>query len=407
LQGPQLQASGVPKLKQPVYIVDGVRVPVGRFGGAYKDVPAADLATFTLKESLERTGLKPEDLDMLVYGHVIRAGTGMDTARQVAIKAGVPYHIDSMTVDMVCASGMAAIITAANYISAGSYNLVAAGGMESMSMAPFIIQSSARWGMKHLIGREWQILDAMVYDGLWDVLLNKVMGEEADMTAAEYKAPRDELDRISYESHVRAAKAWDNNEMKDFVVPYERNGKMLLDSDEGIRRDTSVEKLKSLPYAFSPNGPHTAGSSSQLSDGAATLLIASEEAVKTLGLKPIARIVGFAYHGVETWRFPAAPVGAVKKLLEDVGWSIDMVDYWENNEAFAVNSYIMHKELGIPYDRMNVHGGAIAIGHPLGMSGARITLELINVLREHGGRRGVASICHGLGGAASIAIELV
>ncbi len=397
----------MPKFKQNIYIVDGVRTPIGKFGGSLKDVPAVDLASFTLKEVLDRNGLRPDNLDMLIYGHVIRAGTGMDSARQVAIKAGVPYNIDSMTVDMVCASGMAAIITGANYIASGTYRLIAAGGMESMSMAPFIIQSNARWGVKHLIGREWEILDAMVYDGLWDVLLNKVMGEEADMTAAEYKAPRDELDRISYESHMRAAKAWNSNYMKDFVVPYERNGKVLLDHDEGIRTDTSIEKLKKLPYAFTASGPHTAGSSSQLSDGAATLLIASEDAVKELGLKPIARIVGFAYHGVETWRFPAAPVGAVKKLLEDVGWSVDSVDYWENNEAFAINSYIMHHELNIPYDRMNVHGGAIAIGHPLGMSGARITLELINVLKKHGGRRGVASICHGLGGAAAIALELV
>ncbi|MGC9209769.1 MAG: thiolase family protein [Acidilobus sp.] len=397
----------MPRLLKNVYIVDGVRVPIGKFGGAYKDVPAVDLASFTLKELLSRVNLKPNEIDMVIYGHVIRAGTGMDTARQAALKAGVPENIDSMTVDMVCASGMAAVITAANYIAAGSYNLIVAGGMESMSMAPFLISSMARWGVKHLIGREWKLLDSMVYDGLWDVMLNKVMGEEADLTAKEYKAPRDELDRISFESHMRAAKAWDSGAMKDFVVPYEKNGKVVLDHDEGIRRDTSIEKLKALPYAFTPEGPHTAGSSSQLSDGAASLLIASEEAVKSMGLKPLARIVGFAYHGVETWRFPAAPVGAIKRLLEDVGWTKEMVDYWENNEAFAVNSYILHKELGVPYDRMNVHGGAIAVGHPLGMSGARITLELINVLRRHGGKRGVASICHGLGGAAAIAIELV
>ena len=397
----------MPKLRSPVYIVSAARTPVGKFGGSLKDVPAVDLAAFTLREALERAGLKSSELEMVIYGHVIRAGTGMDTARQAAIKAGVPYHIDSMTVDMVCASGMAAIITGAQYIAAGSYSLIAAGGMESMSMAPFLLSSSARWGVKHLIGREWKILDSMVYDGLWDVMLNKVMGEEADMTAQEFKAPREELDLISYESHVRAAKAWDSGAMKEFVVPFEKDGKVLLDHDEGIRRDTSMDKLKSLPHAFTKEGPHTAGSSSQLSDGAATVILASEEAVKSMGLRPLAKIVGFSYYGLETWRFPAAPVGAVKKLLEDVGWSVDMVDFWENNEAFAVNSYIMHHELGIPYDKMNVHGGAIAIGHPLGMSGARITIELINVLRRYGGRRGVASICHGLGGAAALALELV
>jgi acetyl-CoA C-acetyltransferase len=397
----------LPRLSRNVYIVDGVRVPVGKFGGAYKEVPAVELAAFTLKELLSRVDLKPSDVNMVIYGHVIRAGTGMDTARQVALKSGIPSEVDSMTVDMVCASGMAAIITAANYIAAGSYDLIVAGGMESMSMAPFMLSSTARWGVKHLIGREWKILDSMVYDGLWDVMLNKVMGEEADMTAREYNAPRDELDRISFESHIRAAKAWDSGAMKDFVIPFERNGKVLLDQDEGIRRDTSIEKLKALPHAFTSEGPHTAGSSSQLSDGAASLLIASEDAVKSMGLRPLARIVGFSYYGLETWRFPAAPVGAIKRLLSDVGWTKDMVDYWENNEAFAVNSYILHTELGVPYDRLNVHGGAIAIGHPLGMSGARVTLELINVLKRHGGRRGVASICHGLGGAAAIALELV
>ncbi len=397
----------MPKLGKEIYIVAGVRTPVGKFGGSLKDIPAADLAAFTLREAINRAGLTPKDIDFVIYGHVIRAGTGMDTARQAAIKAGLPYNVDSMTLDMVCASGMAAIITGAHYIAAGSYKLVAAGGMESMSMAPFLLHSSIRWGVKHLIGRELNVLDSMVYDGLWDVMLNKVMGEEADMTAHEFGAPRDVLDEISYESHVRAAKAWDMGLMKDFVVPYERDGKVLLDHDEGIRRDTSMDRLKTLPYAFTKDGPHTAGSSSQLSDGAASVILADADTVRSMGLKPLARIVGFAYYGLETWRFPAAPIGAIRKLLDDVGWTAKDVDYWENNEAFAVNSYILHKEIGVPYERMNVHGGAIAIGHPLGMSGARITLELINVLKHHGGRRGIASICHGLGGAAAMAIELV
>ncbi|PMP87748.1 MAG: acetyl-CoA C-acyltransferase [Caldisphaera sp.] len=396
----------VPKIKGNVYIVDGLRTPVGKFGGSLKDFHPADLAAYTLTSLINRVGISPKDLDMLIYGHVIRAGTGMDTARQVALKSGVPEYIDSMTVDMVCASGMNAIITAANYIQAGSFNLIAAGGMESMSYSPFLLGQNIRWGVKHLIGSQMNLLDAMVYDGLWDVFQNKIMGEEADMTAKEYNADRDSLDKISYESHMRAAKAWDSGLMKDFVIPFEQNGKIILDQDEGIRRDTSIDKLRKLKPAFS-GGFHTAGSSSQISDGAASLLIASEEKVKEMGLKPIAKIVGFAFHGVETWKFPAAPVGAISKLLDSIGWSIKDVDYFENNEAFAVNSFILNKELGIPYEKLNVHGGAIAIGHPLGMSGARITLELINVLKKHGGKRGVASICHGLGGASALAIEIV
>ncbi|MGC8566279.1 MAG: thiolase family protein [Caldisphaera sp.] len=393
-------------MKENIYIIDGLRTPIGKFGGALKDVKPTDLAAYTLKNLIQRVGISPKDIELAIYGHVIRAGTGMDTARQVALKAGVPEYIDSMTVDMVCASGMNSIITGANYIQAGSYGLIAAGGMESMSYAPFLVSQNIRWGVRHLIGSEMQILDSMVYDGLYDTVINKIMGEEADLTAIEYQADRESLDKISYESHTRAAKAWDSGLMKDFVIPYEDSGKIILEQDEGIRRDTTIEKLRKLKPAFS-KGFHTAGSSSQISDGAASLLIASEEKVREMGLKPIARIIGFSFHGVETWKFPAAPVGAVRKLLDSIGWSVNDVDFWENNEAFAINNFIFHKEIGVPYEKFNLHGGAIAIGHPLGMSGARITLELINVLRKHGGRRGIASICHGLGGASAIAIELV
>ena len=390
-----------------VFIVDGVRTPVGKFGRSLKDFTAVDLAAFAIRRLLDRVGLEPSSVEFVVMGHVIRAGTGMNTARQAALKAGIPRTVDAMNVDMVCASGMAAIITAAQYIKAGSYDLIVAGGMESMSQAPFMIDSSVRWGVRHLILREMKLVDAMVHDGLYDVTLGKVMGEEADMTAKEYGATREELDWIAYESHMRAAKAWDSGLMKRYVEPFEANGKAILDYDEGIRRDTSLEKLARLPPAFSPDGLHTAGNSSQLSDGAAAVLVASERAVRELGMKPKAELKGFSYVGIDTWRFPYAPIEAVKKLLSRVGWELGDVDYWENNEAFAVNSFLMNRFLGVPYEKLNVHGGAIAIGHPLGMSGARITLELINVLETHGGRRGVASICHGLGGAAALALELV
>ncbi len=394
-------------MSERVFIVDGVRTPVGRFGRSLRDVPAPKLAAFTIKKLLERTGLDPGSVDFVIMGHAIRAGTGMDTARQAALMAGIPKETDAMTVDMVCASGMASIVTAAQYIKTGEYRLVVAGGMESMSQAPFLISARARWGIKHLITSRMELKDAMVYEGLWDIVLGKVMGEEADMTAKHFGAPREELDWISYESHMRAARAWDNGWMKDFVEPYEENGRVLLEQDEGIRRDTSLEKLAKLPYVFTPDGPHTAGSSSQLSDGAASVLVAGEEAVKELGLKPLAEIKGFVYTAVDTWMFPYAPVEAVKKLLKKLGWSVNDVDYWEDNEAFAVNNWLFHKFLGVPYEKLNVHGGAIAVGHPLGMSGTRITIELINVLRHHVGKRGIAAICHGLGGAAAIALELV
>ncbi len=394
-------------LSKPVYIVDGVRTPVGKFGRSLRDYSAVDLAVFTAKRLFERVGIEPGDVDFVAYGHVIRAGTGMDTARQVALRAGVPVGVDAVTVDMVCASGMKAIILGATYIESGAFNLVLAGGMESMSNAPYLITSKTRWGVKLVYKGYLPVRDSMVNDGLYDVLNDLVMGEEADETAWEHGAPREELDWIGYESHRRAAEAWDKGYMKRFVEPFEDKGRIILDYDEGIRRDTSLEKLHSLRPAFTEKGPHTAGTSSQLSDGAASLLLAGEDKVKEMGLKPQARILAWAFAGVNPRRFPYAPVVAVRKLLETLGWRVEDVDYWENNEAFAVNSFLMKKYLGVPYEKMNVHGGAIAIGHPLGMSGARITLELINVLKTHGGKRGVAAICHGLGGAAALALELV
>lgn len=395
------------KLWNEVYIVDGVRTPIGKFGRSLRDVPAVDLAAFTVKKLLERVDVDPSMIDHVFFGHVIRAGTGMSTARQAALKGGIPYGVDATTVDMVCASGMKAIIDAAQFIESGAFSLVLAGGMESMSNAPFILTSRVRWGVKLVYKGYLPVRDAMVHEGLYDPLFNKVMGEEADETAREHGAMKDELDWIGYESHMRAAKAWDNGYMDRFVEPFEYNGKILLETDEGIRRDTTLEKIKRIPPAFSPDGFHTAATSSQLSDGAASVLVASAEKVKELGLKPIARIVGWAVGAVHPTRFPYAPVVVVRELLRVLGWSVSDVDFWENNEAFAVNSFLMHKHLGVPYEKMNVHGGAIALGHPLGMSGARITLELANVLSTHGGRRGIASICHGLGGAAAIAIELV
>lgn len=392
-----------------VYIVDGVRTPIGRFGRSLKDYTAVDLATFVIRKLLERTNVNPSDVEFVVMGHVIRAGTGMNTARQAALRAGIPGSVDAMNVDMVCASGMAAIITGAMYIAAGAYDLVVAGGMESMSNAPFIIPSSYRWGVRHFIlgkGRG-EILDSMVYDGLLDPLLGYVMGEEADLIARKYEAPREELDWIAFESHMRAARAWKLGLMRRYVEPFTVNGKVILEQDEGIRFDLKIDDLKLLQPVFTREGPHTVATSSQLSDGAAVVLLASDNAIKRLGLEPKARVVGYSYVGLEPQEFPVAPVYAIRRLLERVGWSIDKVDFWENNEAFAVNSFIVNKMLGIPYDRLNVHGGAIAVGHPLGASGARITIELINVLEVNKGLRGVASICHGLGGAAAIALELV
>ncbi len=393
--------------REPVYIVDGVRTPVGKFGRSLRDVPAVELAAQTVRALLDRVGVPGDRVDLAVFGHVIRAGTGMNTAKQAALLAGLPRDIEAFNVDMVCASGMAAVVKAGLLIQAGAAGLVVAGGMESMSMAPFLMPSSVRWGVRLVYRGELGSRDAMVHDGLYDPLNHMVMGEEADETAWEYGAPREELDAIAYESHMRAARAWDEGFMQKFTVPVVRRGRVLLDYDEGVRRDTSYEKLSKLPPVFTEKGPHTAGNSSQLSDGAVSMLVASGDTVRELGLKPLARIVGWAYAGVDPRRFPVAPVHAIRGLLSKLGWRVEDVDYWENNEAFAINSYIMKVDLRVPYDKLNVYGGSIAIGHPLGSTGARLTLTLAYTLKERGGVRGVASICHGLGGAAAIALERV
>ncbi|MCE4603697.1 MAG: acetyl-CoA C-acyltransferase [Aeropyrum sp.] len=392
--------------KEPVYLVDGVRTPVGKFGRSLREVTAVSLAADTIRELVERVGVDKNDIEVAVYGHVIRAGTHMNTAKQAALKAGLREDIEGFNVDMVCASGMAALVKASILVSSGMYSLALAGGMESMSSAPFLAPASIRWGVRLVYRGELGLRDAMVNDGLYDPINMMVMGEEADETAWEYSAEREVLDWIAYESNMRAAKAWDRGHMSRYTIPVRRGG-LVLDYDEGIRPDTTIDKLSKLPPVFTPRGPHTAGNSSQLSDGAVSLLVAGEDSVKELGLRPKARIVGWAIAGVNPRRFPVAPVHAIKALLEKLGWRVEDVDFWENNEAFAINSLIMNRDLGVPYEKLNVNGGSIAIGHPLGSTGARLVLQLAYTLEEEQASRGIASICHGLGGAAAIAIERV
>ncbi len=393
-----------------VYIVSAVRTPIGRFLRSLALLDAVELGAIAIKAAIERAGLRPEDIEFTVMGHVIRAGTGQDTARQAAIKAGIPVDRDAMTVDMVCSSGMAAVMTAANMIKAGEADIVVAGGMESMSRAPYILPAEFRQGIRHLITRKAELLDAMYHDGLFDTVAGLGMGQEADMVAKEHGYTREELDMVAYESHKRAAYAQKHGLVADELVPVdvEKNGvRIQLDRDEGVRPDTSLEKLARLPPAFGKDGLHTAGNSSQLSDGAAALVLVSEEKMRELGLKPIARILGYAAAAVETWRFTEAPIYAVRKLVSKLGMELSEFDYFENNEAFAVSSLLFRDMLGVDLEKVNVFGGAIALGHPIGCTGARIMVTLLNVLKKKGGRRGIASLCHGLGGATAIALELV
>ncbi len=392
-----------------VWIVGYARTPIGKFGGALKDVKTAHLAAFAIRKALERIGLDGKPVEEVIIGSTLQGGQGQSLARQAALYAGLPVTTSAYTVNRVCSSGMQAVIDAYREIALGDADIVVAGGAESMSTAPLAFSSETRWGVKHLIGRGQQLLDLMVYDGLTDPTNGLLMGEEAEMVAKEWGITRQELDQVAYESHMRAWKATENKWFLDMEPIEDTLGgvQVKLDRDEGIRPDTNLEKLAKLKPAFRPDGVLTAGNSSQLSDGAAALVLASSDKAKELGLKPVAKILGYSWHMVEPWRFVEAPIYAVQKLVKKIGMGLDQFDYFENNEAFAVNNILFHRVLQVPYERLNVFGGAVALGHPLGASGARIITTLISVLKVKGGRRGIAALCHGTGGGTAVALEII
>ncbi|UXD21721.1 acetyl-CoA acetyltransferase [Ignicoccus pacificus DSM 13166] len=395
---------------EDVYIVSAVRTPIGKFLGSFSKIPAPELLAIAAKEAMKRANVEPKDVDFYAFGNVIGAAVGQNPARRAALLAGVPPEVDGYTVNMVCSSGMLSIIDAIRAFRAGDAKIALVGGTENMTRAPLCLPQDARTGIKHLIGRQANLIDTMVLDGLTDAWNWRIMGEEADMTAKKYGAKREELDWIAYQSHMKAAKATDEGIFAREIVPVEvktRKGTVVVDKDEGIRRDTSIEKLAKLPPAFLPDGVHTAGNSSQLSDGAAALVVAPESVVNEYGLKPIARILGYDIVGLKPEDFVEAPVPGIKRISEKLGVKPDDWDLYEVNEAFAISLWLPHHLLGIPYERMNVHGGAIAIGHPLGASGARIVVTLLNALQTHNKSRGVATLCHGTGGGTTIAVELV
>ncbi len=393
-----------------VYIVSAVRSAIGRFGGALKDHVPADLAAPVMKAALERAHVEGAALDLVIFGNVLRAGHGQLIPRQAAIKAGIPKEIDAVAVDMVCSSGMMSVMNAATQIKAGEAEMILAGGVESMSGTGFYLSSGARWGYKYLPGPKESLTDLMFRDGLSDPMSGEAMGEQTERLIAEEGVTREALDDIACASHERAAAATSTCHFANEIVPVEyreRRQTKQLERDEGIRPDTTTESLGKLRTAFRKDGTLTAGNSSQISDGAAAILVASKDAVEAHGLTPLARILGGSWAAGEPWRFPEAPIPAVHKLLRKTGLAIEDFDLFENNEAFALNSILFHRKLGVPYDALNVHGGAIALGHPIGCSGARIIVTLLHALRQHDGQHGLAAICHGTGGGTTMAFELV
>lgn len=393
-----------------VFIVDAVRSPIGTFGGSLSGVSPVDLAAHVMKSSVERSGIDASALDLYIFGNVLRGGHGQLIPRQAALKAGIPNDIDGFAVDMVCSSGMLALMQGASMIKAEDAELVLTGGAESMSGTGFHLSSRARWGYKFLMGNPEGLTDLLLHDGLTDPMSGEAMGSQTERIATEKDISRDDLDAVALASHLRAHEAWETGAFNPEVAPIEykaRRGMETLSRDEGIRPDTTTESLARLRPAFAKEGVLTAGNASQISDGASAIMLASERAIKEHGLKPLARIMGSGISAGESWRFTEAPVPAVKRVLDKTGLSISDFDLHENNEAFAINSILYSTMLGVDMDRINVNGGAVALGHPIGCSGSRIITTLLHALVQRSKSKGMAAICHGTGGGTAVAIERV
>lgn len=393
-----------------VYIVSAVRTPLGRFGGSLAGFSPSELGAHVIKAALERGGVPSDALDLYIFGNVLRAGQGQLIPRQAALKAGIPAHVDGYAVDMVCSSGMISMINAATAIRAGEADLVLAGGMESMSQTGFYLSQRARWGYKFLMGAPEQLVDILLYDGLTDPTTGEGMGDETERVATEHGFTRQNVDEVAFYSHKRAHEATQRGTFKAEIAPIEivsKKGTQIIDQDEGIRPETTLESLGKLRPAFSKEGILTAGNSSQISDGAAAVVLASSQAVEKYGLTPLAKLISGTWAGGETWRFTEIPVLATQKLLTKLNMKITDFDLIENNEAFAVSSCLFNQMLGVPFDKMNVNGGAIALGHPIGASGTRIIVTLLNALKEQDKTLGLAALCHGTGGGTALALERV
>ena len=393
-----------------VYIVSAARTPLGRFGGALAEFSPSDLGAHAMKAALAQADLPGNALDLYIMGTVLRAGHGQLLPRQAAFKAGIPDAVDGYAVDMVCSSGMIALVNAMLTIRGGEADVVLAGGMEAMSQTGFFLSHRARWGYKLLMGAPEPLGDIMLLDGLTDATTGEGMGDQTERLVAIHGFSRKDVDAVALASHQRAAAATQRGAFKHEIAPVEivtKKGTQVIDSDEGIRPDTTLETLAKLRPAFKQDGILTAGNSSQITDGAAALILASQDAVERYGLKPVAKLLGGTWAGGETWRFPEYPIYASKKLLDKLGKTVADIDLFENNEAFAVSTLLYNQMLGVDLDKLNVNGGAIALGHPIGASGARIVTTLIHALAEQDKTFGLAALCHGTGGGTAVAIERV
>jgi acetyl-CoA C-acetyltransferase len=389
---------------QTPVIVSSCRTPIGKFGKSLVGVRASRLGATVVREAVARAGIKPKDVGEVIIGNVISAGLGQNVARQVAIYAGVPVQVGSFSVNKVCGSGMKAVMLAAQAIKAEDQEIVLAGGTENMSDAPYLVRK-LRWGNRY---GDAKLEDSMIVDGLWDVYNEFHMGMTGERIAKKFGVTRKQADEYAFESQMKAAKAQKAGRFVDEIVPVELEEgaeTTRFASDECIRFDTTLEKLAKLKPAFATEGILTAGNSSQLSDGASALVVTSEKAAKRKRLKPLVRIVAYGTGGVKPEDVMEAPIPTVKALLKKTGFSIDDFDLVEYNEAYSASSIVVRDELGIPEDKFNVNGGAVALGHPIGCSGARILTTLIYEMIRTGKKRGLATLCMGGGNGLAMIIE--
>ena len=387
-------------------IVSAARTPIGKFKGTLTPFEASDLGAVAIRAAVERAGIDPAAIDEVLMGNVVQAGQGQAPARQAGIKAGVPPSIGATTVNKICGSGLKTVMMAAAMVTAGDGEIFVAGGMESMNNGPYLLKE-ARFGYRLGNGN---LVDAMVHDGLWCSFEDHHMGNSAEWIAREYKLRREELDEYAYQSHMKAIAAIDEGRFEDEIVPVEvpqRKGKTFsFDTDEFPRRDTSLEALARLKPVFDPNGIVTAGNSPGITDGAAATVVMRRSRATELRIKPLARIVAYDQAAVEPLKVFTAPIYAVRKLLAKTDTTVNDYDLFEVNEAFAAQMLADMRELGLPEDRVNVNGGAIALGHPIGCSGTRVLVTLIYALKHRGLQHGLATLCLGGGEAVAMSIEL-
>ncbi|MGG7176928.1 acetyl-CoA C-acetyltransferase [Clostridium paraputrificum] len=390
-----------------VVIASAVRTALGSFGGSLKDVPAADLGALVIKEAVNRAGIKPEVVEEVIMGNVIQAGLGQNVARQATIKAGLPNEVSAMTINKVCGSGLRAVSLAAQMIKSGDTDIVVAGGMENMSAAPYVLDK-ARWGQRMGDGK---LVDTMINDALWDAFNNYHMGVTAENIAKEWNLTREEQDAFAASSQQKAEKAIKEGRFKDEIVPVvipQRKGEpKVFDTDEFPRFGTTVETLGKLRPAFAKEGTVTAGNASGINDGAAAFVIMSAEKAAELGVKPLAKIVSYGSKGLDPAIMGYGPFHATKKALEAANLTIEDLDLIEANEAFAAQSLAVAKDLNFDMSKVNVNGGAIALGHPVGASGARILTTLLYEMEKREAKTGLATLCIGGGMGTALIVERI